>query len=317
MKILTKEEEQAHYNATLKGGFLGGFLGVAGGTAAVYGASVRFPAFKALTLPFRVFLVASTGTFAAIVSADSYSRAFEDQRMPERQYVDKSTTLQEQLDAQKGTKQKTMEWMSRNRYGIVFGSWVASMGAALAIVGRNRYLTGQQKLVQARVYAQGFTLAAVIASLAFEGNDRMAGSGRWETVKILDPNDPEHKKMIEKKVHHERYRGEDQWMDMVEAEERRIKEREQAHKDREHENSKDKDREHKDSKDKESKDKDSEHTNGKSAAEKNTDRKESQREHRQRGQHARTHASPADGEHTPAQKESKSDPAKKEDKSES
>lgn len=28
MKILTKEEEQAHYNATLKGGSLGGLLGL-------------------------------------------------------------------------------------------------------------------------------------------------------------------------------------------------------------------------------------------------------------------------------------------------
>jgi len=29
MKILTKEEEQAHYNATLKGGSIGGAIGLA------------------------------------------------------------------------------------------------------------------------------------------------------------------------------------------------------------------------------------------------------------------------------------------------
>lgn len=29
MKILTKEEEQAHYNATVKGGLTGGFIGLA------------------------------------------------------------------------------------------------------------------------------------------------------------------------------------------------------------------------------------------------------------------------------------------------
>jgi hypothetical protein len=126
-----------------------------------------------------------------------------------------------------------MEWLQDNRYSLVFGSWVVSMGAALGIVGRSRWLTTQQKLVQARVYAQGFTIAAVIISLAFEGNDRMAGSGRWETIKIVDPNDPEHKNLIEKRIHHEKYKGEDQWMDMVEAEERRIKEREQAVKERE------------------------------------------------------------------------------------
>lgn len=85
------------------------------------------------------------------------------------------------------------------------------MAAALGIVGRSKYLTGQQKLVQARVYAQGLTLAVVIASLALEGKDMGQGEGRWETVKVLDPSDPKHKHLIEKKLHHERYAGEDQW----------------------------------------------------------------------------------------------------------
>lgn len=102
------------------------------------------------------------------------------------------------------------------------------MGTALGIVGRNPYLTGQQKLVQARVYAQGLTIAVVIVSLAFETSDSRAGQGRWETVRVLDENDPNQQRMVEKKIHHERYQGEDQWRDMVEAEEQRIKEREEA-----------------------------------------------------------------------------------------
>jgi hypothetical protein len=173
-------------------------------------------------------LITSGGTFAAIVAADSYSRRFEASRQPDRQYRDQQASLQEQIAAQKTQKEKVTRWLSENRYGLVVGSWVASISAAMGLVGRNPYLTTQQKLVQARVYAQGFTLAAVIVSLAFEGGDRMAGSGRWETVKVLDPNDPTHQHMIEKKIHHERYAGEDQWMDMVEAEERRMKERERA-----------------------------------------------------------------------------------------
>jgi hypothetical protein len=47
-------------------------------------------------------------------------------------------------------------------------------------------------------------------------------------VRYVDPNDPEHKKVIEKQIHHEKYKGEDQWMDMVAAEEERLKEREEA-----------------------------------------------------------------------------------------
>ena len=172
-------------------------------------------------------------TTTAIVSADAYSRRYEQERNPAKQYEDQSRTLQDELEAQKSTKDRTMDWLAANRYSVVFGSWVASMGTALGLVGRNPYLSTQQKLVQARVYAQGLTIAVVIISLAFEGTDNAAGRGRWETVKVIDPNDPEHKHVIEKQIHHEKYPGEDQWRDMVEAEEEKIKAREAAVKERE------------------------------------------------------------------------------------
>ena len=85
------------------------------------------------------------------------------------------------------------------------------MAIALGLVSRNPYLSGTQKLVQARVYAQGLTVAVLIATAAFEISDSSGGKGRWETVKVVDPNDPEHKRLVEKKVHHESYKGEDQW----------------------------------------------------------------------------------------------------------
>lgn len=73
------------------------------------------------------------------------------------------------------------------------------MGLAFAIVGRSPYLTTSQKIVQARVYAQGLTLAVLIGTAAFEISDRDKGD---------DSNDPEHK---QSETHHESYRGEDQW----------------------------------------------------------------------------------------------------------
>ena len=68
-----------------------------------------------------------------------------------------------------------------------------------------------QKLVQARVYAQGLTIAVLIATAAFEISDQRNDQGRYETVQTYDPSDPTHKKMIEKRVHKEEYEGEDQW----------------------------------------------------------------------------------------------------------
>jgi len=225
MKILTKEEEQAHYNATVKGGLGGGIVGLGVGLVGVYAATQRYPAFRSLTLPLKAFLVTSSGTFAAIVCADRNSRAFETSRHPEKTYEDEATREREFVEARKSRFQRVMDWGKENRYPLVGASWVASMIIALSLVGRNPYLSTQQKLVQARVYAQGLTLAVLLASAAFEIGDRGKSEGRWETVKVLDPNDPTHKHLIEKKIHHERYAGEDQWRDMVEAEERRMKER--------------------------------------------------------------------------------------------
>jgi len=84
MKILTKEEEQQHWNATVQGGLFGGTMGVMGGAAGVILAQRRYPAFRGLTVPFRAFLAVSAGTFAAIISADRASRSYEDDRAPER-----------------------------------------------------------------------------------------------------------------------------------------------------------------------------------------------------------------------------------------
>ncbi|CAO2648620.1 Nn.00g078870.m01.CDS01 [Neocucurbitaria sp. VM-36] len=235
MKVLTKEEEQAHYNATIKGGSIGGVIGVAIGAAAVVGASRRYTSFRALTVPFRAFLVASSGTFVAVIAADRASAAYDIEHTPEKKrQVEREREREALLEANKSTYERAKEWATDNRYPLLFGFWVASMAGSWTLVNRNPYLSGSQKLVQARMYAQGGTLAALLTSFALEGNDAAKGKGRWETIKVLDPNDPEHKHIIEKRIHHERYAGEDQWREMIEAEEERMNERKAAAKAKDH-----------------------------------------------------------------------------------
>lgn len=147
----------------------------------------------------------------AIISADKYSRAFEAARHSNERYQDTAARDRAKFESQKTSYEKFMHWGKENRYPIIGVSWVTSMAIALGLVGRSPYLSTQQKLVQARVYAQGLTLAVLLATAVFEIGDRNEGEGRWETVKIVDPNDPEHKHLIDKKVHHESYAGEDMW----------------------------------------------------------------------------------------------------------
>jgi hypothetical protein len=67
MKILTKEEEQAHYNATVKGGATGGGIGLL-----VVCPSLFIQTYKANTSP-RVELLSSPPSAASTPSASSLS----------------------------------------------------------------------------------------------------------------------------------------------------------------------------------------------------------------------------------------------------
>jgi hypothetical protein len=125
-----------------------------------------------------------------------------------------------------------MDFGKKERYKIVGASWIASMATAFAIVNRNKYLTGPQKLVQARVYAQFLTLGVLVASAAFEISDSKNQQGHWETVKYVDPKDPDHKRMLERKEFKEgesaeQSGGDDMWKEMVAAEEERLKQRDE------------------------------------------------------------------------------------------
>lgn len=210
MKVLSAEEEKAHYSAVVKGGVIGGSAGLALGLGGVLVASRRYPAFRGLTLPFRAFLVTSTGTFGAIVNADRFSARFQRDQHPESRYRDSSARAADMVRENETAYHRFLAWGREHRYSIVFASWIASMALAMALVGRAPMSTSQ-KLVQARVYAQGLTLAVLVVSAVFEMNDAQKGSGRWETVLVLDPNDPEHKHLIEKKIHKEEYEGQDLW----------------------------------------------------------------------------------------------------------
>lgn len=147
----------------------------------------------------------------AIISADKASRGYEASRHPEEGFKDAEELARQEAYRVLTPTQKAMNWGKENRYAIVGGSWVGCMALSLGLVAKNPYLSTQQKIVQSRVYAQALTIAVLIATAAFEVGDQRKGEGRYETIQVIDPNDPEHKHLIDKKVHKESYQGEDQW----------------------------------------------------------------------------------------------------------
>ncbi|THZ06422.1 hypothetical protein D6C93_01480 [Aureobasidium pullulans] len=186
----------------LKGGWGGLIGGTALSTGILWTLGRRFPAIRHLNPSFHTFLVTGTGGFAATHNPDSA-------------YTSSQILLKKQLQTAKPLSQRASEWGLQNRYRIVLSSWVVSMAVALALINRKPFLSRAQKLVQARVFAQGSTLAVVIASLAFEGAEDVMNENAGEVLDSVD------------RVRRERYPGQNRWMDMVAAGEQRIKEQEQ------------------------------------------------------------------------------------------
>jgi hypothetical protein len=229
MKLLSKEEEEAHYRAVLRGGISGGLIGLGIGLGASMILQRRWAFYRTLTLPLKAFLVTSTGTFTAIIYADRYSRNFEMSRHSDMEFRDTTTRKIAEAQANMTTWEKAFKLGRDYRYTIVTSSWAASMVGSFWWVSRDKYLTTAQKLVQARVYAQGLTLLILVATAVFEVSD-----ARAKQEEAADPNHP-----IQKRIHHEKYQGEDMWRglfylpwllstetdcntDMVEAEEKRL-----------------------------------------------------------------------------------------------
>ncbi|KAA8651881.1 hypothetical protein EYZ11_004199 [Aspergillus tanneri] len=232
MKILTKEEEDAHYSTVVKGGTLGTVLGLAAGVAGVMLASRRSQTIRNLTLPMKTFLVTSSGTFVGIIAADHASRSFEAEHNEQRQwYANREERLRSEELAQMTFVDRALTWARREKYKIVGVTWAASMIGSFALVGRNPYLSGAQKIVQARVYAQGLTLAVLVASAAFEISDQRKGKGIVEASKAQKKDQTTAAAAAAASpapAKSESEEGGDLWKDMVAAEEERLKKKRQS-----------------------------------------------------------------------------------------
>ncbi|ORY99719.1 hypothetical protein BCR42DRAFT_202900 [Absidia repens] len=63
-----------------------------------------------------------------------------------------------------GSFDKALVYLNDNRWSVIGCTWALSMVAALGFSFSNRYLSTQQKLVQARMYAQAATIGVLMAS---------------------------------------------------------------------------------------------------------------------------------------------------------
>jgi hypothetical protein len=99
---------------------------------------------------------------------ERYSKA-----LYEREEIQKMKEERASRAEEMGMMTKTTRWISANKYSVIMGSWATSMVGAWAVVNRDkcvrfyilyrgvsssfdRYMTFSQKIVQVRMWAQGY-----------------------------------------------------------------------------------------------------------------------------------------------------------------
>ncbi|KDN38571.1 hypothetical protein K437DRAFT_259359 [Tilletiaria anomala UBC 951] len=161
------EYRQEQYNATLRGAAKGSLFGLAVATPTAYMLQRSWAPFRALNLPVKSFFVMSATVMTGVICADKAGIAFNKEHYSDQgaKNMKRYATHAEREWDQLSTADKALTWTKENKVGIVAGSWVASMAGTFAFI-QTQPLSFAQKLVQARVWAQGLTLASLVGMAA-------------------------------------------------------------------------------------------------------------------------------------------------------
>ncbi|KAG7696291.1 hypothetical protein KL930_003317 [Ogataea haglerorum] len=164
MKIVSKEEIDAHSWATIAGGFNGFCLGTLV-SVGVYAMAPRYYP-KLLKMPWSIKTATAIipPAFTTAVNAELASTRF-DSEMYSSEFQQRKVLEEHRRWAKLSTTEKMVESLSNNKYKIITGLWAASMVGSWMYVNRDPLLTRTQKFVQARMYAQFITVALLLGSI--------------------------------------------------------------------------------------------------------------------------------------------------------
>lgn len=166
MKLQSSEDIKAYTNAVLAGAGKGAAVGFVT-SVGVYSLIRHKPLYKAAGGYHRAFVWAVPALFFGATAAETASRHYEEEErlrmLSEAGGVSVSELKQAaELEAPRRT---FTQWCADRKYLLITAGWAASMVGSFWLVNRDKYMTKSQKIVQARVYAQGLTVALLLASV--------------------------------------------------------------------------------------------------------------------------------------------------------
>ncbi|KAF8076704.1 hypothetical protein FPV67DRAFT_1472392 [Lyophyllum atratum] len=197
MKIASEEDLAGHAAAVRRGAI----EGAVGSTVVAVGLSYflnrKFPGYRQLPLSLKALGVVIV--VAPILSIQAERRGLEyDKSKWEGEgvrFLHGRQTAEDTRWEELSTKDKIADWAERHQYSLILGGWASSLALAGALISRDKLQTTPQKVVQARMWAQGLTIGILIVAGALTQSKRAAAASHpsndhsWKD--ILDAQEQE------------------------------------------------------------------------------------------------------------------------------
>ncbi|KAI0772097.1 hypothetical protein BD413DRAFT_612920 [Trametes elegans] len=166
MRLATEEELAGHHAATVRGAIEGILGGLAISLPASWYAQRNWAYYRRLPPHIKALGVILVVGPCYAIQAERRGVQFDKSTWTGvgKAELEREQRAEEENWERLDTKAKLKEWALRNQYKLILGSWAASLAIAGGIVMRDRYQTGPQKIVQARMWAQGLTIGVLIAA---------------------------------------------------------------------------------------------------------------------------------------------------------
>ncbi|TFY73360.1 hypothetical protein EWM64_g10652, partial [Hericium alpestre] len=116
-----------------------------------------------------------------------------------KEMLDSAKVKEEQEWAALSMREKVHTWALQNQYKVILGSWAISMGIAAGLIMRDRHQSTSQKIVQARMWAQGLTIGVLIGAGILTHSQRQAAvrpvDHSWKDLLEANARDEEARKV--------------------------------------------------------------------------------------------------------------------------
>ncbi|KAF9419180.1 hypothetical protein BGZ94_009496 [Podila epigama] len=143
---------------------------VAGGLIAMSGSRYS-QTYRTLSRPMKTFLLGSGTAATSVLFGDHARVQYEDRQLLRHLDQEAAEAARAKIRAQRGLMAEINYQIRENRNMVVGVSWLTCMAGSLGYTFSKKGLTTTQRIVTARMYAQGFTVLVMMAVAALELTD--------------------------------------------------------------------------------------------------------------------------------------------------